>query len=428
MTLLRLAAASLRSRALVASLTTGSIALTVALVMSVAAMREGVEAGFTSTLAGTDLIVGARGGPLQILLFTVFGIGSVSDNVSWEAYERWSEHKAVAWAVPVSLGDNHHGFRVVGTNGAFFDELRLRGDSRPTLARGEPPQQSNEVALGSETAEELGYEIGHSLVLTHGMGVAGISDHDDHPFVVRGILAPTRTPFDRSLIVTLQGLEAIHGGSHEEIHGGSHEATHGHEATHSHEATHGGSHEANPHEITAFFVGTHNPFDVLHLQRDVQEDQLEPLSAVLPGVTMGELWRALRVIDIALWTIFFLVAVVSLAGLTVALLTSLQERRREMAVLRALGVRPHGVVILLVLEAGLLTSIGTFFGLVMAGVAGGLAGAWLETKLGVPLPLSPSPEQGVALAALLLAGWLVGLVPAYQTYREALSKGLGARL
>ncbi len=400
MTLLRLAAASLRSRALVAFLTTGSIALTVALVMGVAAMRAGVEAGFTSTLAGTDLIVGACGGALQLLLFTVFGIGSVPDNVSWEAYERWSGHKAVAWAVPVSLGDSHRGFRVVGTTGAFFDDLRLRGDSRPALARGERLKRPDEVALGSEVAEELGYRIGQSLVLTHGMGVAGISDHVEHPFVVRGVLAPTRTPFDRSLVVTLQGLAAIHGGRP----------------------------EGDPGEVTAFFVGTHTPFDVLHLQREVQEDRLEPLSAILPGVTMGQLWRALRVVDIALWAIFALVAVVSLAGLAVALLTSLQERRREMAVLRALGVRPRGVVALLVLEAGLLTSTGTALGLAIAGVAGGLTGAWLEARLGVPLPLSPSLEQGAALAALLLAGWLVGLVPAYQTYRETLSQGLGARL
>lgn len=309
MTLLRLAAASLRARALVAALTTGSIALTVALVMGVAAMRAGVEAGFTSTLAGTDLIVGARGGALQLLLFTVFGIGSVPDNVSWEAYERWAGHKAVAWAVPVSLGDSHRGFRVVGTTGTFFDDFRLRGDSRPTVARGERPGRPDEVALGSEVAKELGYRIGQPLVLTHGMGVAGISDHVEHPFVVRGVLAATRTPFDRSLVVTLQGLAAIHGGRP----------------------------EGDPGEVTAFFVGTHTPFDVLHLQRAVQEDRLEPLSAILPGVTIGQLWRALRVVDIALWAIFSLVAVVSLAGLAVALLTSLQERRREMAVLRALG-------------------------------------------------------------------------------------------
>lgn len=400
MTLLRLAAASLRDRALVASLTTASIALTVALVLGVAAMRTGVEKGFTRSLAGTDLIVGARGGPVQLLLFTVFGIGSVSDNVSWDAFERWSEHGSVAWAVPISLGDNHRGFRVVGTTAAFFDDLHLRGDSRPTLAAGTRPEGSGDVVLGSEVAEELGYGIGRSLVLTHGMGVAGISDHDEHPFVVRGILAPTRTPFDRTLVVTLPGLAAIHGDGSEDA----------------------------PEEITAFFVGTRTPFDVLRLQRAVQEDSREPLTAILPGVTMGELWRALRVIDVALGILFVLVSVVSLAGLAVALLASLQERRREMAVLRALGLRPRRIVMLLVLEAGVLTSAGALVGVVGAGIVGRWAGAWLEARTGVPLPLEPSVEQGVALAALLSAGWLVGLVPAIQAYRSTLSEGLGARL
>ena len=177
-----LAAKSLRNRLLTSTLTLLSIAFSVALLVGVENVRVGVRESFTNTIRGTDLIVGARGGTLQLLLYAVFGMGSPTMNVSGEAYERWRRHPAVAWTIPYSLGDSHRGYRVVGTTDEFYERYRFRRDGRVTFAAGRAPATAGEVAIGSEVAERLGYAVGGRVALTHGLRGGGIMDHDDDPF------------------------------------------------------------------------------------------------------------------------------------------------------------------------------------------------------------------------------------------------------
>jgi putative ABC transport system permease protein len=211
MTLLRILWKSLWNRNVTATLTVFSIALSVMLLLGIERIRLGARESFSNTISQTDLIVGAKGGTIQLLLYTVFRMGSATANISHETYESFSKHPAVKWVIPISLGDSHRGFRVVGTNANFYEHYRFRQDKRVVFAQGRAPDGILDVALGAEVAEKLAYKMGQSIAVTHGVTDGpGILNHDDKPFTVVGILGKTGTPIDRSIYVTLEGLEAIH--------------------------------------------------------------------------------------------------------------------------------------------------------------------------------------------------------------------------
>ncbi|MFN7458783.1 MAG: ABC transporter permease, partial [Gemmatimonas sp.] len=209
MLILRLALASLRSRKLTTALTVASIALSVTLLVGIETVRAGVRDSFAGTIRGVDLIVGARGGSLQVLLSTVFGIGNPAGSVQLRTMQRWQQHPAVKWVVPYALGDSHRGFRVVGTSTEFYARYRFRNNGRITFAAGRAAQADTEVVIGSEVAARLQYAVGTPVVVTHGLRDIGTSNHDAHPFRVVGVLARTFTPIDRSVYVTLEGIEAM---------------------------------------------------------------------------------------------------------------------------------------------------------------------------------------------------------------------------
>jgi putative ABC transport system permease protein len=459
-----LAARSLRNRLLTSTLTLLSIAFSVALLVGVENVRVGVRESFSNTIRGTDLIVGARGGTLQILLYTVFGMGSPTMNVSHDTYERWSAHPAVRWTIPYSLGDSHRGFRVIGTTDAFYEHYRYRRDGRVEFAEGRAPADASEVAVGSEVAERLGYRVGQPVVLTHGLRGGGIMDHDDRPFTIVGVLARTTTPIDRSLYVTLDAIERIHEGWEQGVPpgiasagsaappampGATPPAMPGASAPpampgatppsmpgaaapptttasddHDHAASDGGG-----TQITAFFVGTKNRFETLRLQREMNTDLEEPITAVMPGMALAELWRTMGYAEEGLRVISIFVVVVGLIGMLLALYSSLEARRREMAILRAIGAGPRKIVALLVLESGLLATLGAVLGV---GLVYGLLWAAqgpVERAFGLYLPIRPLGAVELTYVGLVVAaGFVLGVVPAWRAYRNSLVDGLSPRV
>lgn len=416
MLLLSLAFKSLNNRRVTMSLTVLSIALSVALLLGVEALRVSARESFASTISGTDLIVGARGGGLQLLLYTVFRIGTVSNNVKYSSYETWAKHPAVAWTIPYSLGDSHHGFRVVGTDQNFYEHYRFRKTRKPEFVAGRAPKEPQEAALGSDVAAQLGYKIGTKLTLTHGIGAAGIMDHDDKPFTVVGVLDKTATPIDRSIYIPLEGMGEIHAGWENGAPPEIGEETHAH--------GHG-----KPEAITAFLLRSKSRPDTLRLQRDINNFVDEPLMAVIPGVTLIELWSTVRYAEVALEIVGGFVVVVGLLGMLVAIYTTLNERRREMAILRALGMGPVKVLALFVIESLLLASAGCALGvgLMYAGIA--LLQGVVEQQFGLYLRWQGfQPEHARYLAIVLAASVVIGLVPAWRAYRNTLADGLSIRV
>ncbi len=514
MMILRLALTSLRSRLLTTSLTVASIALSVTLLVGIENVRAGVRDSFAGTIRGVDLIVGARGGTLQVLLSAVFGIGSPSGSVKLSTMERWKAHPAVKWVVPYSLGDSHRGFRVVGTTPEFYERYRFRKDGRIVFVSGRAAVADTEVVIGSEAAEKLGYTIGTPVVVVHGLRDIGTSSHEAHPFHVVGILGRTFTPIDRSVYVTLGGIEAMH--SDEAGVAGSSMAS----AVVAGGRVSGGrgqggtaqppkalkrakaaaiiaankqraaamapppgtpmvmpgaspppgtpmvmpgaepppsampevkaaavaqqaaeksvpvaavveaepAHDHGDDQITAFFVGTKNRFEALMLQREMNTDLEEPLTAVIPGVALGELWQNIGSAEVGLRVIAIFAVAIGLTGMLVALYSSLEARRREMAILRAVGAGPRMIISLLVLESGLLALLGCIIGVAAVYLGLFVAQGPIEQRFGLHLALHPLRSvEWTYLAVVMGAGVVIGFVPAWKAYRTSLVDGLSPR-
>jgi putative ABC transport system permease protein len=448
----RLALQSLRNRLLASVLTVASIAFSVALLVGIENIRNGLRESFTGTVSGVDLIVGPRSSPVQLLLYSVFGMGSPTGNLSWETYVHFRDHPAVAWTIPYSLGDNHRGFRVIGTTDAFYEHFGYREGRRIAFREGAPAATDHEVVVGTEVAERLGYALGEEIVMTHGMGAAGIMDHDETPFRVVGILERTGTPVDRALYVTLEGIEAMHAGweggvppmpsfdpdpdpDPEDAPAGAEDHDHDHglgqgdegqalglgDADHDH--VHG-----DPAQITSFFVGTPSRFEMLGLQREINDFPGEPLTALLPGIALAEMWRTVGYAEDGLKIVSFFVVVVGLLGMLVSLYTALDARRREMSIFRSIGAGPRRIITLLVVESGFLAAAGALVGVGLVYGSILLFQGPVEERFGLFIPLRPlGPLELGYLGAVILAGFIIGLVPAIKAYRTTLSDGLSPR-
>lgn len=420
MHLLRIALASLANRRFTALLTVFAIALSVCLLLAVERVRTEARASFASTISGTDLIVGARSGSVNLLLYSVFRIGNATNNIRWDSFETLARHPQVKWAIPLSMGDSHRGYRVLGTDTGYFDHYRYGRGQPLQLAQGKPFADLFEVVLGAEVADALNYQLGEQIVLAHGVATVSLSQHDDKPFRVVGILARTGTPVDRTLHISLAGMEALHADWQNGMPARGNAKVSAEQARDMH---------LKPKAITAVLLGLKSKVATFTVQRQVNEYRGEPLLAILPGVALQELWSLMGTAEKALFVVSLFVVLTGLIGMLTAILTSLNERRREMAILRSVGARPWHIAGLLVLEALALALAGAALGLAL--LYGGIAASqgWVQAQYGMYLPLAlPSAYEWSLLGAILGAALLMGGVPAWRAYRQSLADGLSIRL
>ena len=415
-----------------------SLALATALLWTLERLRHDIRSSFSQSVSGVDLIVGARSSPVQLMLFSVFHIGSVPQSMSMDSVRALAQHRSVSWVVPLSLGDSHRGYPVLGTTPAYFQHFAY-GDKQPlALQQGAVFAGTidglYEAVIGSEVARQMGYTLGQSITLGHSMDThdhghshghshapasPASPHHDDKPFKVVGILAPTGTPVDRTVHVSLQALEALHlewvGGA--PLPGGQIPADQARKFN------------LEPQAVTAALVGLKTRAAVFNVQRFVNAFEAEALMGVMPGVALGELWAVLGVGENALLAVSALVALVSVVSLMAVVLAGLSERRRELAVLRAVGAGPRHVLGLLTLEGVWVTCVGVILGILLAQSGMALGTPWLQQELGIRLQMSaPLPTQWALLAAVLLAGLLASLGPAWRAYRWSLADGLSPRV
>lgn len=421
MSLWQLAWRSLWNRRLSVGLTVFAIAVSVMLLMAVERVRVESKSSFAQTVSGVDLIVGARGGSSQLLLYSVFRLGEATGNFSWGSFELLRSHPKVAWAIPVSLGDSHRGYRVLATDNSYFQHYRYGEHQSLAFASGNPAGFASlfDVVLGSEVARRLDYKTGSRIVLSHGIAENALSDHADKPFRVTGILKPTGTPVDRTVHITLSGMEALH----VDWQNGAPPLGNGIPADAVQQMN------LTPTSVTAALVGLKSRLAVFQLQRGLNTYPKEPLMAILPGVALAELWQSFALMEKILLLVSACVAVAGLLGLMAVMLTSLNERRRELAVLRAVGARPRHVFGLLLLESGLVGIAGVIVGLLLFHAA--LLGLkpWLATEFGLFLSLRwPGMNEGLILLAVISAAFVTGLLPALRAYRNLLADGLAPRL
>ncbi|SFQ69885.1 putative ABC transport system permease protein [Roseivivax halotolerans] len=414
--ILRLAFASLMARALTVGMTILAIALSVALFLAVEKVRTGAKASFADTISGTDLIVGARSGSVQLLLYSVFRIGNATNNISWQSYRDIAGRDEIDWIVPISLGDSHRQFRVMGTTSGFFEHYRYRGGRMLEIGQGHGLDDLYDAVIGAEVAATLGYDVGDPIIVSH--GVASFTHHDDQPFRVAGIVERTGTPVDRTVIVSLEAIEAIH------VDWQTGARTPGAPTP----VDDIRQMDLTPDAITAALIGMNSRLQIFGLQRWINTYPEEPLLAILPGVALQELWQIVGIAERALIGVSVMVVVTALLGMMAMIFSSLDERRREMAIWRAMGARPVTILGLLVLEAALMAALGAALGMVI--LYGGLVVAqpWIDAAYGLWLPISvPSARELVVLALVIGAAALASLLPALRAYRLSLADGMMVR-
>lgn len=409
---------SLKNRKFTSFLCVLSIALSVTLFLGIERIRNGARDGFTNTISKTDLIVGAKGGPLQLLLYTVFHIGGAVNNIKMSTYNDIKANPQVEWTIPISLGDAYRGFRVVATDENFYKHYRFRGDREVKMLEGRVPNDTFEVAIGADVAKKFNHKVGDPIVISHGISAEAILTHDNTPFKIVGIIAPTQTPIDTGVYITLQGMEAIHFGWETGVPSGE---------------------AINPErfkkenievtQLTSFMVKLKSRIAVLRMRRNIDMYEAEPVMAIIPALSLQEMWETIGYVEQILFLVSLCVLLVGVMSILISLYTSINERRREMAILRSLGASSRHVFLLLIYESSFLVFTGCLVG--VASMYGLLyfVSPWLEANFSVYLPIeSLSKTELLYLLAIFIFGTLAGLIPAAKAYLNTLQDGLTIKL
>ncbi len=409
---------SLQNRRYTAILTIISVAISTFVLLGVEHIRHEAKESFSKTVSGVDLIVGARTSQLNLLLYSVFHIGNPTNNISWQSYRELADDPKVAWTIPISLGDSHQGYRVMGTTDDFFMRFRFGKNTALSFSEGEAFSQLFDVVLGAEVAKKLNYRVGDPILLAHGLGRISFSMHDDKPFRVKGILRPTGTPADQTLYISLQGMEAIHLDWRDGV------KIPGKKVSDSDiEAL-----DLTPKSITAFMIGLQSKMAIFSVQRHINQYPKEPLLAILPGITLTELWQMMNSMENTLRLISILVLFSSLLGLSTMLLSSIRERQREIAVMRAIGASPLFVFLIIQIEALMITLVGIIVAIVVLAIGILLIQSTLAENYGIFINHFSINNQTLGIVGIIiLSTFILGLIPSLSAYRMSLHHGLVER-
>ena len=406
-----------------------SVVTSTCLLLGIDLARQSAKASFSNAVAGTDLIVGAQTSPVSLLLYSVFRIGQATRNVPYSEFERLEQDPRVKSALPIALGDSYQGYAVVGTKAAYFDSFLYgarqglefaQGRSFENYSVGKPAAVLFEAVLGAEVAKRLKHSVGDQIALSHGMHIqqSGPS-HADKPFTVVGVLKPTGTPVDQSVHISLAGMEAIH------VDWAAGVPVRGAEIP----ADHVTRFNLQPTSVTAVLVALNNRAGVFRMQRELESRPDAALSAILPGVALSSLWQTVGLVERVLLFVAALVALVSALGLISVMWVTLGQRRRELAVLRSTGAGPRAVFGLLCFESALIMWVGVGLGIVLVWLASAVFAPWVQAQFGLQLVALSELGAGLsAVAAFAAFGSFLGLVPAWQAYRQQLQDGLNPRM
>jgi putative ABC transport system permease protein len=400
--LISLAVSSLKNRRKSILLTFFSLLISISVLLGVEHIRQQAKESFSRTVSGVDLIVGAPSGQLNLLLYSVFRMGSPTNNINYESFQVLQNNQQVEWAIPITLGDSHHGFRVIGTTQDYFTHFRYGKKQPLEFVLGQAFSSLFEVVIGIDVAKEHNYQVGDQIVVAHGVGSVSFKHHDDTPFVVSGILKPTGTPVDKSLHVTLEAIEAIHlSPSKLRLLINDVDAV-----------------DLTPNNITAVMLGLKSKFATFTLQRNINSYTGDRLMAILPGVAMSELWSMMANFENLLRVISILVLFASLFGLSTMLL----------AVLRVLGAGPGVIFSLVLIEALILVSFAIVASVMTISLTLAFLGDWLASEYGLFLSANLLSIQALtAIGIILIAAIITSAIPAFEAYKNALHSTLSAK-
>ncbi len=467
MMLWKVALRSLLTRKLALSLVILAMALSLSALLLGRSLSQELRSSFNSSVSGTDLIVAARSHPLQVVLYSVFRLGTPTQALSAERWQDIRNLPQLAWQFPLVLGDSHRGYAVIGTNDDYFQHFRY-GRHQPLISQqGDEPAFNHplQAIIGASVARELGYRVGDHLLLSHGSHQHSFQHHDELSFQISAVLAPTGTPVDRSIHVHLNSLEALHSpalprllaaveavAKDEHAHDEHAHDEHAHDEhshdelaheEHAHDKHDHGQHGHHPLHIpaaeapalpalslaqlppasavSAVFIGLKSRALTFQAQAQLNGAHSEPLSAVLPGVALSEFWQLLSSAEQLLNLLSGIMLVTALLGSVAMLQLSLAVRQAEIGLLRLIGARPWQLLLLIQLEVLFIIMASWLLALLLGSAALWSLQGWLASQYGVlvhgwlnlqELPLYLGLSIGLGLVA--------GLIPAISAYRMSL--------
>lgn len=403
---LRLAYKSLLNRKASVLLTIFAMTVSIVVMLGVEHTREQAKKSFDNSVSGVDLIVGARTGSLNLLLYSVFRLGNPTDNFSWRSYQNIASDNAVSWAFPIALGDSHRGYRVLGTTNDYFTHFSYGNRQSLTFNKGQAFERIFEVVLGAKVAASLNYQIGDEITLSHGVGATSFTHHDHTAFKIVGILSPTGTPIDQTVHISVEGLEAIHlsPAKLNAIKGKLADVSLSNSEIFQ-------QYGVSPSAITAMMLGLKSKVRVFSLQRKINTNKREPLMAILPGVALSELWQTMSVVESTLAVISVLVVISALLGLSAMLLSSMRERTQELRLMRIIGASPLFIYWLIELEALLITFVSAISAILI--ISGGLwlLKPWLLNEYGLTIDANLLSISNIEVIGIVFVFALIAAIP-----------------
>jgi putative ABC transport system permease protein len=398
-------------------LTFFAISVSVFVLLGVEHVRHQAKASFSNVVSDVDLIVGARTGDINLLLYSVFRLGDATQNISWDSFQKIKALSDVKWAVPISLGDSHKGYRVLGTDQHYFEHFKYGEQHALEFEQGKAFDGVFEVVLGATVAEKLNYQIGDQIILSHGIAKNNITKHDSNPFTVVGILNATGTPVDQTLHVGLQGITAIHIGQSSGVYLPNNTI----------DNAKASQYDLTPKTVTAMMLGLESKMKTFRVQRQINNYRQEALLAILPGVTLAKLWQTTAVIEKTLSLVSAMVLFAALLGLCAMLLASIRERQREIAVMRALGAQPLFVFVLIEFEAVVISSFAFMFATMSLLITLQITQPLLVEHYGLYISsVDLLVQASKAFFIVITSAFIVAALPALLAYRQALHSHLNA--
>jgi putative ABC transport system permease protein len=406
---------SLRQHALSTVVTVGSVALASGLVLAVVSLQAQTYEAFTAGPVGFDAVLGARGSQLQLVLNTVFHLETSPGNLSWETYETIRKDPRVALAIPYAVGDNYQGFRIVGTTADLFQAFEPRPGERLSFAgegRAFAPS-AREAVVGSYAAARTGLRVGSRFNPYHGVVFDEKQKHDDE-YVVVGVLRPTNTPSDRVVWIPLEGVYRMSGHVLRGT-GSAYTPRAGEEIP-----------DASK-EVSAVMLKLRTPQAGFALDQTINKQGRVATLAWPIGRVMAELFDKLGWANRVLTLIAYLTSLVASGSILASLYNTMNERRREFAILRALGARRATVFSAIVVEAATIALCGTLVGYAVYAAILLVARAVVRAQTGVVLdPLYLHPALWLGPLAMVALGALAGVLPALKAYSTDVATGLAS--
>ena len=415
------------------------LTLSVALVTFVLQLSGQLGGQLNKNIAPFDMVVGAKGSPLQLVLSSVLHVDVPTGNIKLKEIATLQNHPFVEEAIPVSYGDNYKGYRILGTKPDYLDSYEA------SLGDGRLYQKSFEVVVGSSARSKLNLQLGDTFISSHGLVESAGEGHEDHPFEVVGILEPTGTVVDQLLISNLESVweahdhegegheehdqEGEHGhGEHEDHEGHDHEEEHNHgehedHDGHDHHGEHENHQEDENREITSLLIKFKSPLGMVQLPRFINENTT--MQAALPGFEINRLMGLLGAGASTINGIALAILLVSGLSIFISLLKTIRERRQELALLRTYGLRPQELLGLALMEGLFLACIGFVLGWTLGRIGVWGASQYMQAAYGYVLQVrGPEPTELYFMAIILALAFVASILASLSIFKLNVAKTL----